>query len=200
MTAAANVSRAALPRPGLLGALNGRYHRAALNVFMVVVLAHWVEHIVQAYQIWVLGWPRPQARGALGEAFPWLVKSEVLHYGYAIVMLIALAVLLPGFAGRARAWWTVALVIQFWHHIEHLLLLVQAQSGHNFFGKPVPTSILQLAFQRVELHLFYNSIVFVPMVVAMYLHLRPNARELASVRCSCGGHGAAARVRTAATA
>ena len=174
----------ASPR-GLPAGLNGRHHRAALNFFMVVVLAHWAEHLVQAYQIWVLGWPRPKARGLLGEPFPWLVSSEWLHYGYALVMLVALILLRPGFVGRARTWWTVALVIQFWHHIEHLLLLVQAQTGHNFFGKPVPTSVLQLVFARVELHLFYNSVVFVPMLIAIYLHLRPSPAERHAMRCSC---------------
>jgi hypothetical protein len=174
-------------RGGLIGALNGRYHRTALNVFMLIVVAHWAEHLVQAYQIWVLGRPRPQARGVLGQWFPWLVSSEALHYGYAIVMLAALFLLRPGFAGRARTWWTVALVIQFWHHIEHLLLLIQAQAGQPFFGQAVPTSIAQLAFPRVELHLFYNSVVFIPMLIAMYFHLRPNAREQAAVSCSCGG-------------
>jgi hypothetical protein len=170
---------------GLIAQLNDRHHRAALNVFMVIVLAHWAEHLVQAYQIWVLNWPRPKARGVLGEWFPWLVTSEWLHYGYAIVMLIALFLLRPGFVGRARTWWTVALAIQFWHHIEHLLLLIQAQTGHHFFGKPVPTSILQLAFPRVELHLFYNSIVFIPMMIAMALHLRPNEPEQQAMKCGC---------------
>jgi hypothetical protein len=171
---------------GIFANLNGRYHRLALNLFMLVVLAHWAEHVAQAWQIWVLGRPRPQSRGALGEAFPWLVTSEWLHYGYALVMLIGLVILRPGFVGRAKAWWTVALVIQFWHHIEHLLLLIQAQTGHNLFGKPVPTSVLQLVFPRVELHLFYNSIVFIPMVIAMYLHLRPAPAERAAAHCMCG--------------
>jgi hypothetical protein len=170
---------------GFVTALNGRYHRMALNIFMVIVLAHWLEHLVQAYQVWVLDRPRPQARGVLGQAFPWLVTSEWLHYGYAIVMLIGLFLLLPGFVGRARAWWTAALVIQFWHHIEHLLLLIQAQTGTFWFGGTAPTSVAQVFFPRVELHLFYNSIVFVPMVVAVYLHLRPNDRELAASACSC---------------
>jgi hypothetical protein len=165
--------------------LNHDHHRAALNLFMVVVLAHWLEHIFQAYQIWVLHWPRPKALGLLGQFYPWLVTSEWMHYGYALVMLIGLFLLRPGFVGRAKTWWTVALVIQFWHHIEHLLLLIQAQSHHNFFGKPVPTSLLQLIYPRVELHLFYNSIVFIPMVIAMYLHLRPNAAELEQTQCSC---------------
>jgi hypothetical protein len=152
---------------------------------MVIVLAHWAEHVAQAYQIWVLHWPRPKARGFLGEWFPWLISSEWLHYGYALVMLIFLFLLRPGFHGRARIWWTVALVIQFWHHIEHLLLLIQAQTHHNFWGKSVPTSVLQLWYPRVELHLFYNSIVFIPMMIGVYFHLRPNAKELAQMDCSC---------------
>src|SRR5689334_20415994 len=93
------------PRQGLLARLNRRYHRPALGVFMVVVLGHWAEHRVQAYQIWVLGRPRPQARGVLGQFYPWLVSSEWLHYGYAIVMLVFLFLLRPGFAGRSRTWW-----------------------------------------------------------------------------------------------
>jgi hypothetical protein len=40
------------------------------------------------------------------------------------------------------------------------------------FGNAVPTSILQLWFPRLELHLFYNTVVFVPMVVAMYSRQR----------------------------
>ncbi|GIF72123.1 hypothetical protein [Asanoa siamensis] len=172
-------------RPGPLAFLNVRHHRAALNAFMFVVVAHWAEHLVQAYQIYVQGRPRPQARGVLGQFYPWLVTSEWLHYGYAIVMLVGLFLLLPGFVGRARTWWTIALVIQFWHHIEHLLLLIQAQAGTTFFGAAVPTSVLQLVMPRVELHLFYNSVVFIPMVIAVYLHLRPNRREAEAMTCSC---------------
>ncbi len=166
-------------------ALNGRYHRLALNLFMVVVIAHWGEHIAQAVQIWVLHWKLSQARGLLGLPFPWLITSETLHYGYALVMLIGLWVLRNGFVGRARTWWMVAFGIQFWHHIEHLLLLVQAQTGQYLLGRPVPTSILQLFFPRVQLHLFYNSVVFLPMVVAVYLHLRPTRAERDRMACGC---------------
>jgi hypothetical protein len=175
-------------RGSSLAALNGRFHQAALSAFMIVVLAHWAEHLVQAYQVWALGWQRPAARGVLGQFFPWLVTSEWLHYGYALVMLAGLFLLLPGFVGQARIWWTVALVIQFWHHIEHLLLLIQAQTGAFFFGAAVPTSVAQVVFPRVELHLFYNSIVFIPMVIAVHLHLRPNERDRQATSCSCVRH------------
>lgn len=138
-------------------------------LFMVVVLAHWVEHLFQAAQIWLLGWSRPEARGALGEALPVLVSSEWLHYAYAVFMLVGLVVLRHAFVGRARAWWSVALVIQIWHHFEHLLLLGQALTHSTLFGAAKPTSILQLVAARVELHLFYNAIVFAPMVAAIFL-------------------------------
>ncbi|HEV8562779.1 MAG TPA: hypothetical protein VGR06_41215 [Actinophytocola sp.] len=176
----------------LLTVLNTRGHKAALYAFMFVVIAHWVEHITQAVQIYALGWARPKAKGALGLAFPWLVTSEWLHYGFAFVMLVGLILLRPGFTGRSRTWWNVALVIQVWHHLEHLLLLIQALTGSYFFGQKAPTSILQLVFPRVELHLFYNAVVFVPMVIAMVYHLRPNATERAQMTCSCAIAPAAA--------
>jgi hypothetical protein len=161
----------AYPQQWLTG-INSRGHQTAVNLFFLVVLAHWAEHIAQAVQIWVLGWPLPESRGVLGLWYPWLVKSEALHYGYAVIMLIGLLVLRRGFAGSARTWWTIALGIQVWHHFEHLLLLIQAQAGANLLGRPAPTSIVQLLVPRVELHLFYNAIVFVPMVVAMVLDRR----------------------------
>jgi hypothetical protein len=79
----------------------------------------------------------------------------------------------------------VALWIQVWHHFEHFLLIYQATTHHNFWGRHVPTSILQLFFPRVELHLFYNSIVFIPMVVAMYYHMFPPADQTQHAACSC---------------
>jgi hypothetical protein len=49
----------------------------------------------------------------------------------------------------------------------------------------VPTSILQLVLPRVELHLFYNTIVFLPMVIAVYYHLRPSRDEAELMTCTC---------------
>ncbi|HEX8501388.1 MAG TPA: hypothetical protein VF659_12470 [Pyrinomonadaceae bacterium] len=165
--------------------LNARWHKPALQLFMLVVLAHWAEHLVQAFQIYALGWPVPESRGVLGHWFPWLVKSETLHYSYAIVMLVGLWTLRQGFRGTSRRWWTAALAIQFWHHIEHGLLLGQAAAGQNFFGSPVPVSVAQMWIPRVELHLFYNTVVFIPMVVGMYFHMFPRGGEAAAHGCSC---------------
>ncbi len=170
---------------GPIGGLNTRWHELALWLYAAIVTAHWLEHLLQAFQIWVLNWPRPRANGVLGLAFPWLISSEWLHYAYAVVMLAAFVLLLPGFAGRARTWWLAALGVQVWHHLEHALLLVQAQVGHNIFGRPVPTSLAQLFLPRAELHLFYNAVVTIPMLVAIYYHMHPQDDELGPFTCSC---------------
>ncbi len=174
------------PSEGLFQKLNGVWHKPALQIYAAVVLAHWVEHLVQAFQVYVLERPVPESRGVLGQFFPWIVKSEALHYGYAIVMLIGLWILRTGFVGRSYKWWMISFWIQFWHHIEHALLQGQAMFGHNLWDQPVPTSIVQLWIPRVELHLFYNTVVFIPMVIGMYYHLLPPAGEEAHAGgCSC---------------
>ncbi|HEX8362740.1 MAG TPA: hypothetical protein VF613_21640 [Longimicrobium sp.] len=180
---------ASAPRGGTFVArLNGPWHRRAMWGFMAIVLAHWAEHLIQAYQIWSLGMPRHHALGALGMIWPWLVHSETLHYAYALVMLVGLLALYPGMMGQARTWWGVALALQFWHHFEHALLLAQAATGWRLGAGPAPVSILQLVLPRVELHLFYNTVVFVPMLVAMAYHLYPSVSDAARMNCSCSLH------------
>ena len=176
--------------------LNAPWHERALQAFMVIVLLHWAEHLTQAFQIYVLGWPVPQSRGFLGQFYPWLVSSEILHYGYALVMLAGIWIFRTGFTGKLdHRFWMIAFWIQFWHHIEHALLQGQAILGMNLMGRPVATSVAQLWIPRVELHLFYNTIVFVPMLIAMYYHMFPTAREVSGQACACAWY-----VRPAAAA
>src|SRR5207253_2239804 len=66
------------PMASVFEQLNGPWHKRTLRVFMIIVIVHLAEHLVQAYQAYVLAWPLHQARGILGQAFPWLVHSEVL--------------------------------------------------------------------------------------------------------------------------
>src|SRR4029453_3333412 len=88
-------------KPSLYEKINHEWHKPALQFFMVIVLAHWAEHLAKAAQIYILKWPVPESRGVLGLWFPWLVKSEALHYGYALVMLVGLWILPSGFVGSA---------------------------------------------------------------------------------------------------
>lgn len=174
----------------LLDLLNGPGHKVALQWLLVLTIGHWLEHLFQAFELFVLGWPTSRALGALGLIWPALVTSEWLHYVIALIMLVALIMLRPGFRGEARGWWNVALGIQVWHHAEHALLLGQALTGHPLFGASVPTSLLQLVFPRVELHLFYNAAVTLPMLAAMLEHRRPTPGRSAPGRhdrpmCTC---------------
>jgi hypothetical protein len=138
--------------------LNGPGHARALIVFLAVVTAHMLEHVAQAIQVFVLGWPRPQALGLLGLVWPWLVQSEWLHFSDVLLTLGGLLVLRYGFRGEARRWWTAAIVVSVWHLFEHTLLLGQALTGTTLWGAAQPTSVVQLVVPRVELHLFYNGI------------------------------------------
>ena len=74
LTATARHGTNAQDSSGLLRRLNSVWHERSLQLFMVVVLAHWAEHLVQAFQIYALGWPVPESRGVLGLWYPWLVK------------------------------------------------------------------------------------------------------------------------------
>lgn len=153
-----------------------------MAAFGGLVTVHWVEHLVQAYQVWVLGLPRHMAGGLMGTAFPWLMHSEWLHWGFAFFMQVGFVALqeetfplqsqtlwhngvqlrkvwypMPG-----AGWWLLATVLQTWHLFEHSILLVQALQG-----VPVPVSLIQHIFPRIELHLFYNTLVTVPMLLAL---------------------------------
>ena len=175
--------------PTFIEKLNTRWHKPALWIFAFIVIAHWGEHIAQAYQVWVMHWPMAKAGGILGLFYPWLVKSEVLHYSYALVMLIGLWVLRKGFSGLSYKWWMAAFWIQFWHHIEHLALLIQATTHHYWFHAMMPVSFVQaLGVPRMELHLVYNTIVTIPMVIGMYYHMFPRAGEEQHALCNCAWH------------
>jgi hypothetical protein len=179
---------AATERLSIWTRLNTGWHERALWIFGAVVVLHWVEHVVQAVQIWAFGYAKPAARGLLGAVWPWLVSSEWLHYGFAVVMLAGLAVLLSGFTGRARAFWIVALAIQVWHLVEHQILFIQAQSHTPWFGAKVPTSVLQQFWPmaRPEIHLVYNMLVTIPMLVALWFHMYPPLSERGrATACTC---------------
>jgi len=165
----------------LMGQLGGAWHTRALSIYMLVVFGHWTEHIVQAYQVFILDWARPDAGGLIGLWFPWLAQSEVLHFVYNLLLFAGLVLFWPGFRGRARLFWTITLTIQGWHFFEHILLQVQWLTGSYLFGASIQTSILQRWVPRVELHLIYNTLVFLPMLPALYFDIRDRrAKEVSA--------------------
>ena len=150
--------------------LTGPHHAQALWLYLVLVLAHWLEHLCQMYQIHVLGWLPKAADGVLGLWWPWLVDSELLHVGYNALLWGGLVLLQGGFHGQAGRWWRGALALQSFHLFEHLLLFGQWLTGVYLFGAMEPMSVGQLWVRRPELHFGYNLLVFVPMMIAVWLH------------------------------
>lgn len=167
-------------KQSFLTKLNSDWHAQALWVLMAIVLGHWIEHLAQIYQVYILGWARATAGGGLGLIFPDLAQSEVLHFGYNLALFLGILLLQPGFNGRAKWWWNISLLIQGWHFIEHILLQIQWLTGSYLFNRPIQTSILELWFPRVELHFIYNLLVFIPLMVGFYYYLYPPKSELAS--------------------
>lgn len=79
-----------------------------LKIFAGLMVAHWAEHLVQAYQVYVLGYERHHAGGLLGQVYPWLMHTEWLHFAYAVFTFLGLLLLHRAFDGPARAWWNAA--------------------------------------------------------------------------------------------
>lgn len=168
----------------LLHLINGRWHAYALVAFLSPILFHMSEHFVQIFELYVLQLDRAEALGIVGIWFPAAVQSELLHFSFAVFTLTGLVLLRPAFQASARAWWSVALTVEVWHQFEHVILLFQRVTGNFFFGEVMPTSILQLVVPRIELHLTYNTLVFLPMVLALIAHCFPAAGEAMS-DCGC---------------
>ena len=158
--------------------LNGSWHKQALWVFMLIVFAHWAEHVAQIYQIYMLGWTPKQAGGALGLILPQLVESEILHTGYNLLLWGGIFLLRGGFSGAGAFWWRLAILAQSIHLAEHLLLQVQYSTGYYLFGAAHQISIGQLWLPRPELHFLYNLIVFVPLMLGMVFRFGPYGKEV----------------------
>lgn len=75
----------------LIYSLNGRYYERAINIFMLVVASHFLEHTTQMSQLYLLHWDRSHCLGFLGLIYPPLMTSEWLHYLHALFMLLGLA-------------------------------------------------------------------------------------------------------------
>lgn len=170
---------------GWLHLLNRPWHGRAIAGLLLLTAAHWTEHALQAIQVYVLGWPRAQALGGLGLAFPELIASEWLHFVDVVLTLVLLVLLRPAFQGQARRLRTAAIVLETWHGFEHGLLLGQALWHMPLFGATVPTSLVQLIVPRLELHLVYNALVLIPMSWAIWVHCTDASPTAGSALCGC---------------
>ena len=162
----------------------------AYNVFLLLVLLqgfHALEHLIQVSQIYVFG--ISNGKGILGS----LVDIEPVHFAYNSLylgLLTATYVLLGLQREGARRYgrlvfglFTFALVFQSWHEVEHVFKIAQYLTlGVNGTGGILgqgPGGLVRL-FPIPLLHFAYNTIAFLPALVAFFV-LRGHAVQRPSL-------------------
>lgn len=140
-------------------------------VFLWVILFqgfHESEHIVQIIQRFTLN--IPNGNGIVGQA----VDVEPLHFLYNGGLLLFLGIL--WWAAdlrhrRGREWGTLAFALivfstaaQCWHMVEHVFKILQYLPNH-VNGTP---GLLGVYFNIPWLHFFYNTLVYLPLLVAFF--------------------------------
>jgi hypothetical protein len=135
---------------------------------------HELEHIVQVFQRTVFD--NPTGAGILGSLFD-AVPVHFMYNTVFLALLIATYVLLGLNRGTRREFGslvfvllTFAVVWQTWHELEHIVKLYQYYTlGYNNAVGGIlavgPGAILPL-FNNMWLHFWYNTIVYVPIVIA----------------------------------
>lgn len=146
-------------------------------LYLVLIVGHFAEHVLQFIQAFVLGWPRPEAGGILGVWSPQLLTNETLHFSYNLMQLVGLLALSYHVTGRARTWWRIAIGVQVWHFFEHFLLQSQWLTGIFLFNAAKQTGFGELLLPRLELHFIYNALVFIPTMIGVYFFVRSQMRR-----------------------
>jgi len=136
---------------------------------MVLQGIHEVEHIVQVVQRTMLG--IGNGAGMLGSVF----DIEPVHMVYNVAFLALLTAVylgcrrdigaIPKNPSQVMLLLKVSFVFQIWHTIEHVVKMWQYfQLGVN--GTP---GILGYWFPVVYLHFWYNTLLYVPIVIAFFV-------------------------------
>jgi hypothetical protein len=156
-------------------AYRDRFWLGLFTTLLVFQGGHFMEHIIQMWQIHVLNLQGPDARGLVS-----VLDVEWVHFVFNSWVLLASALLLYRF-GRSRWLWAMV-IFSGWHEIEHAYLLrvflttgqagtpgLLAQGGAILGGLPIP---------RADLHFLYN-LVEVALLAAAFrsLHLPSRVRR-----------------------
>ena len=136
---------------------------------MILQGVHEMEHIVQVVQRGWLG--IANGAGMLGSVF----DVEPVHMVYNLLFLFLIAAVyagcrrdrraIPANPDRVMRLLQVSFVFQIWHTTEHVVKMYQYfQTGLN--GTP---GILGYWFPVVYLHFWYNTLLYIPIVIAFFV-------------------------------
>lgn len=171
--------------------MNAATHRRSVAVLAGVLgvqATHFVEHIIQLFQVYVFRVPEDQALGALGAVFELHGTEEWLHLVFNLALLTALLWFRPfvrhelGVWTRSyRAYLFLGVGVEMWHVIEHLV--VTGNMIANGGGCPCPGILDRIVPENI-LHFGYNIAALtglaagvVPILVAAVRHRPAGVRS-----------------------
>jgi len=142
----------------------------------VVQGIHVFEHVVQLYQVFVLGIPDDTALGLLGYVLQLQGTEEWLHLVFNLSYLSALVLLLVTIRGLvpdsvprgAFAAFAFAVAWEGWHNVEHAVIISNVIANG---GCPCPgIGDVVLGITDTVLHFFYNAIAYAATIPAFWLY------------------------------
>ncbi len=144
-------------------------------VAIALQVGHYIEHVAQVYQYWILGLPRQEALGIL-----WFANIEWNHFIFNALyfaLLVYMVWLLIHHIRRERrvAWLPdklllgSVLLLQGWHTIEHEVRLIRHLDRACEPCAGIVDSVFGIGL--INLHYWYNTLaLLLPLVVfAVYL-------------------------------
>jgi hypothetical protein len=138
-----------------------------MALFLVLALTqsgHVGEHVVQIFQLRVLGLAGEHAHGVFGA-----LDIEWVHFAWNSWIVLAVAILLIRF--RNNPWLWVTALLAGWHLFEHLVLIATylATGVEGTPGLLARGGLLGggLGIARPELHLIYNLAETLPLLTGL---------------------------------
>ncbi len=154
----------------LASAYRARFWVALFSALLIFQGGHFVEHIIQMWQIHALRLQGLDARGFIS-----VLDVEWVHFVFNSWVLIASALLLYRF--QKNAWLWAMVIFSAYHELEHAYLMsvflttgqvgtpgLLAQGGAILGGLPIP---------RADLHFLYNLVEVVLLVAAFHSQYLP---------------------------
>jgi hypothetical protein len=152
---------------------------ALYEILFVTQGLHFIEHIAQILQIYVIGVPRAEAHGIFGN-----LDQEYVHFFFDSFLEIGVIILLFKFKKNLALWATF--LIGAWHTAEHWYITyyytfdranynpAPAPGIHAINGLLAHGGLLwpNSPFLRAELHFTYNLLFTLPLIWGFILILR----------------------------
>lgn len=146
---------------------------ALYEILVVTQGLHFIEHIAQILQIYVLGVPRADAHGIFGN-----LDAEYVHFFFDTFLTVGVIILLFRFRKNKALW--VSLVIGLWHTAEHWYITYYYVFDNAFYKAHAKNGLLAQGgllwpnspLPRAELHFLYNLIFTIPLIWGLIIVLR----------------------------